>query len=54
MDRFTRPNSDNGTTGWGLLNSATDILWHKEKPTVASYDQNAQIVDGLCKYATLN
>ena len=54
VDRFTRPNSDNGTTGWGLLNSATDILWHKEKPTVASYAQNAQIVDGLCKYATLN
>ena len=54
VDRFTRPNSENGTSGWGLLNSATDILWHKERPTVASYDQNAQIVDGLCKYATLN
>ena len=51
VDRFTQPNSENGTSGWGLLNCATDLLWHKEKPTVASYDQNSQIVDGLCKYA---
>lgn len=54
IDRFTKPNSENGTTGWGLLNSATDLLWHKERPTVASYDQNTEIVDGLCKYAALN
>ena len=35
------------TNGWGLLNSATDILWHKEKPTLASYNHNAIITDGL-------
>ena len=57
LDRFTLPkNADfnpatgvNGNTGWGLLNSATDILWHKEKPTMATYNQNASIVDGLCR-----
>ena len=35
--------------GWELLNAGTDILWHKENPTVASYNQNQIIVDGLCK-----
>ena len=49
VDRFTHPKSTNNTTGWGLLNSATDILWHKEKPTMATYNQNASIVDGLCR-----
>ena len=57
IDQFTLPkNADfdpttgvNGNTGWGLLNAATDVLWHKEKPTVATYNQNAAIVDGLCK-----
>ena len=37
-------------TGWNLLNAATDELWHKEKPTVASYNHNASIVDGLCNW----
>ena len=55
VDRFTNPNNHNSGdvetdhTGWQLLNTATDILWHKEKPTVASYGQNATIVDGLCR-----
>ena len=49
VDRFTDPRGDYHDTnnGWGLLNSATDILWHKEKPTLASYNQNAAITDGL-------
>lgn len=49
VDRFTRPNNEDGTTGWGLLNASTDVLWHKDKPTIASYKQNADIVDGLCR-----
>ena len=55
VDRFTNPNNHNSGdvetdhTGWQLLNTATDILWHKEKPTVSSYGQNATIVDGLCQ-----
>tara|TARA_R110000824_G_scaffold213650_2_gene399872 strand:- start:2256 stop:3053 length:798 start_codon:yes stop_codon:yes gene_type:complete len=46
IDRFLHK----GNTGWDLLNSATDELWHKEKATVASYNQNATIVDGLCNW----
>ena len=49
VDKFTDPRGDYHDTsnGWGLLNSATDILWHKKKPTLASYNQNAAITDGL-------
>ena len=36
-------------TGWELLNAGTDILWHKENPTITTYGQNAAIVDGLCR-----
>ena len=48
-DRFLDPAGEyySETSGWGLLNSATDILWHKEKPTLASYNHNAIITDGL-------
>ena len=51
IDRFLDPSKEyhSETSGWGLLNAATDILWHKDKPTIASYNQNASIVDGLCK-----
>ena len=53
-DRFLDPEGEyhSETNGWGLLNSATDILWHKEKPTLASYNQNAIITDGLIMAAT--
>ena len=54
VDRFTNPNQvgtedTNTFTGWQLLNASTDLLWHKEKPTMTSYSQNQMIVDGLCK-----
>jgi len=54
VDRFTDPvgNYYKEQSGWGLLNSATDILWHKEKPTLASYNHNAIITDGLIMAAT--
>ena len=54
LDRFTNPRGEywSEQSGWGLLNSATDILWHKEKPTLASYNQNAIITDGLIMAAT--
>ena len=48
IDRFTKTNNEEHS-GWDLLNAATDILWHKEKPTVASYEHNGVIVDGLCR-----
>ena len=49
VDKFTDPRGDYHDTnnGWGLLNSATDILWHKKKPTIASYNHNAIITDGI-------
>ena len=50
MDRFLKKN---GNSGWNLLNAATDELWHKEKPTVASYNHNATIVDGLCNWVSV-
>ena len=53
VDNFINPdiarNPHIKHTGWDLLNTATDILWHKKNPTVASYNQNHIIVDGLCK-----
>ena len=50
IDRFLHKNNRNG---WDLLNAATDELWHKEKPTVASYNHNATIVDGLCNWVSV-
>ena len=56
VDRFIHPTEGsysckdtNTKTGWQLLNASTDILWHKENPTMTSYSQNQQIVDGLCR-----
>ena len=54
VDRFTSPDQAgtedaNTFTGWQLLNASTDLLWHKENPTITTYSQNAAIVDGLCK-----
>ena len=53
-DRFLDPEGEyySDTNGWGLLNASTDILWHKEKPTLASYNHNAIITDGLIMAAT--
>jgi len=47
VDRFLQKNEQNG---WQFLNAATDELWHKEKPTIASYNHNASIIDGLCNW----
>ena len=53
VTKFTNPKGEyfEKQNGWNLLNASTDILWHKEKPTMASYQQNAMIVDGLCNAA---
>ena len=47
IDRFVNKTRN---SGWSLLNAATDELWHKDKPTVASFKHNATIVDGLCNW----
>ena len=41
-----------GPTIYDFMNSATNVLWHKEKSTKADYDHNAYIVDSLLKYST--
>ena len=48
VDRFTHTSKED-YTGWNLLNAGTDLLWHKENPTITTYGQNATIVDGLCR-----
>ena len=48
VDRFTRTSVED-YSGWDLLNASTDLLWHKENPTVTTYGQNAAIVAGLCR-----
>ena len=46
-----RPTLDKeNSTGWDFLNASTDELWHKDKPTIASFNHNATIVDGLCNW----
>jgi len=52
IDKFSGIQLTSGNdshSGWDLLNSSTDILWHKDKPTMTSYNQNQEIVDGLCR-----
>ena len=52
VDKFVKNrliSNDDYYSGWDLLNAGTDLLWHKENPTVASYNQNQLLVDGLCK-----
>jgi len=48
VDRFTHTSKED-YSGWNLLNAGTDLLWHKENPTITTYGQNAAIVDGLCR-----
>ena len=48
VDKFTHTSKED-YSGWNLLNAGTDLLWHKENPTITTYGQNATIVDGLCR-----
>ena len=48
VDRFTQTSKED-YSGWNLLNAGTDLLWHKENPTITTYGQNASMVDGLCR-----
>ena len=47
MDHFLLEEPEN--TAWDLLNAGTNVLWHKEKPTKASLDQNAYVTEGIIK-----
>lgn len=37
--------------GWGLLNAATNVLWHDEKATAATLSWNEYVSTGLVEYA---
>ena len=45
VDRFLLKEPD--ITAWDMLNAGTNVLWHKEKPTKASLDQNAYLTEGV-------
>ena len=45
VDRFLLEEPD--ITAWDMLNAGTNVLWHKEKPTKASLDQNAYLTEGV-------
>ena len=34
-------------TYWDFYNACTDVLWHDEKPTMASFEHNQKITDNL-------
>ena len=38
-------------TSWDLLNAGTHVLWHKEKQTVADYNNNDYLTTGFLNYA---
>ena len=44
------PQNGDSFTGWDLLNSGTEILWHQKKITQGAIKNNALVVDGLLKY----
>ena len=48
VDRFLAHEEE---TGWGLMNAATNVLWHAEKPTQATYAHNEAATSALVKYA---
>ena len=48
VDRYL---AEEEPTGWGLLNAATAVLWHAERPTVADFGHNETATSGLLHYA---
>ena len=39
-------------TAWGLLNAATNVLWHGDRSTLSDFRHNDRAVSGLLDYAT--
>ena len=40
---------DGDVNMWDFYNACTDVLWHEEKPTMASFEHNQVITDKLLK-----
>ena len=54
LDKFVKyEDSDKILDGdvnmWDFYNACTDVLWHEEKPTMASFEHNQVITDKLLK-----
>mgnify|MGYP003646260415 FL=1 len=47
LNKETNKILDNEVTYWDFYNACTDILWHDEKPTMASFEHNQKITDNL-------
>ena len=41
-----------GGSCWDFLNAGTDVLWHDKKPTMASFNHNTYLVDGMMSYVS--
>jgi hypothetical protein len=50
MDKFLCEQEYNKHRGWDLLNASTNILWHNKKQTMADFNMNGYIVQGMCDY----
>ncbi|HEX9953460.1 MAG TPA: DUF932 domain-containing protein [Rubricoccaceae bacterium] len=48
VDRFLLHES---LDGWGLMNAATNVLWHDERATAATLSWNEYVATGLAEYA---
>ena len=45
LSKYVENNEE--TTYWDFYNACTDVLWHDEKPTMASLEHNQVITDKL-------
>jgi hypothetical protein len=48
VDRYFE---QSGSTMWDFMQAGTYTLWHKDKMTIADFNNNGQFVDGLLDYA---
>ncbi len=49
VDRFL---AHEEPTAWGLMNAATQVLWHNPKPTLADMGHNEYVVRALASYVS--
>ena len=50
LDKFLCEKEYDNHRGWDLLNASTNILWHNKKQTMADFNMNGYIVEGMCNY----
>lgn len=50
LDKFLCDEEYNKFSTWDLLNAGTNVTWHNKKQTMADFNMNGYIVEGLCDY----